>query len=158
MRCRYSVFLGSLRSTNFMSFFRLRQISCINDCRIASALQSPDISFRVIALLNISGCSMPPVMCKNFTKDWRSFTELILVTSQYRVTTLQGRHQLVGTYMGVPVRTQRDWALSSLAARATLVFTFLIVCPSSSTTRRQFFFWLSRVLLPPSSSSLASVP
>lgn len=78
IRWTYSVFGGSLRSTNFMSFLRRKQRSCIRDCSNASPTGKPSVSGRVITVLKTSNCSIPPVSRKNLTREWISRTLLTL--------------------------------------------------------------------------------
>lgn len=147
-----SFFSGSLRSTNFMSFLRRRQRSCMSKCSKTSAPPSPDPRRRVIVALKISGCSTPPVMWRNLMREYKSLTELML-----SVLALQQTDH-VCTYIGVPVRTHRDFAPISHAAKATLVLAFRIVWPSSSTTRRHSISCERRTLLTPFSRSRESFP
>ena len=77
IRWTYSVLGGILRSTNFMSFVRRMQRSCITSWSSFSALSLPYPSGRAINVLKTSGCSNPPVICRNANSDCRS---LILLT------------------------------------------------------------------------------
>ena len=77
----YSVFAGSLRSTNEKSFFRLRHRSFIRDCKRASARGSPFARGLSMTVLKTSACSMPPVMCKNLSNECKS---RMLLTLRHR--------------------------------------------------------------------------